>query len=142
STPITRSTPSTSASTITTQVRFVIAVGARPNCSARSTTGTTLPRRLITPRTAAGALGTRVIVSYSRISFTLRMPKANSSPASWKERYCIVMDVSFLEAGEPTVVMRQRRQRRGGGALVSVAFRLRRLDRSLRRDVGHAGDAE
>jgi len=30
--------PSTSASTITMQVRFVIAVGARPNCSARSTT--------------------------------------------------------------------------------------------------------
>src|SRR5882762_10593363 len=38
STPITRSMPSTWASTITMQVRFVIAVGARLNCSARSTT--------------------------------------------------------------------------------------------------------
>ena len=68
--PITVRSPSRSTSTMTTQVRLVTRVAARPNFTARSTTGTTLPRRLMTPRMHGGASGTRVTVSYSMISRT------------------------------------------------------------------------
>src|SRR5215510_11751368 len=122
--PITSSCPSTRTSTMITHDRFVTVVGGRLNSIARSTTGTTAPRRLITPRTAGGAFGTRVIVSYSRISFTRRIPNANSSPASWNERYW-VMVVSLLEPREAAVVVRQR----DGVRLVTVAVGLRRLGR-------------
>ena len=48
--PITTGSPSSETSTITTQVRFVTALAGKPKRTARSTTGTTRPRRLITPR--------------------------------------------------------------------------------------------
>jgi hypothetical protein len=43
------------------QVFTVRPVALIPNFSRRSTTGTTLPRRLITPRMNSGIRGTRVI---------------------------------------------------------------------------------
>ena len=63
-------------SMITTQVRREIAVSLRPKRTARSITGTTAPRRFITPRMKAGISGTWVSVVYSRISLMARMPMA------------------------------------------------------------------
>src|SRR5215467_1948320 len=73
------------------QESFVIALGGRPNLTARSTTGTTLPRRLVTPRIQDGVFGTAVTVVYSMISFTLSRSKAYSSPAVKKVRYCFAL---------------------------------------------------
>ena len=73
-------------STMRMQVRVVTGVAASPSLTARSTTGTTLPRRLMTPRIEAGTEGTRVMISYWRISFTWRMPTAKSDPATEKDR--------------------------------------------------------
>src|SRR6201999_988069 len=76
------------ASTMTTQVRLVTALDGRPKRASRSTTGTTAPRRLITPRTHGGIIGTSVTPWYSMISLMPRMPMANCSCASMKVRYC------------------------------------------------------
>ena len=64
------------ASTMRMQVRRETGVSGRPNLRERSTTGTTEPRRLMTPRTERGTEGTRVTGSYWRISLTCRMPTA------------------------------------------------------------------
>ena len=60
-----------------------------PSFTARSTTGTTLPRRLNTPRTHAGMPGTRVTVSCSMISFTLQDAERVLLPGEEKLRYCV-----------------------------------------------------
>jgi hypothetical protein len=70
------------------QVRLVIGEAGRPILAAKSTTGTTLPRRFITPRMQAVVPGTRVTLSYSMISFTRRIPTPYSSPQMRKVRYC------------------------------------------------------
>src|SRR5579863_971922 len=70
------------------QVSFPGTPGACRNLAARSITGKTLPRRLITPRIHSGVLGTRVTVSYSMISFTLRRLIAYSTPPIMNVRYC------------------------------------------------------
>ena len=49
---------SDSTSRMTTQVRREISVRPRPNRALRSITGTTAPRRLITPRMKSGIIGT------------------------------------------------------------------------------------
>src|SRR5271154_330773 len=84
---MTRRPLSDSTSTITMHVRLVTGLSGRPNLRARSTTATTLPRRLITPRTKAGVDGTRVTVSCSMISRTRSTAMAYSPPASEKVRY-------------------------------------------------------
>ena len=70
------------------QVRLVTALSGRRNLQARSTTGTTLPRRLITPRMKAGVEGTRVTTPCSMISRTRSTAIAYSPPASENVRYC------------------------------------------------------
>ena len=49
--------PSSAISTTTTQLRRVTTLSRRPSLTARSTTGTTLPRRLMTPRMLGGTYG-------------------------------------------------------------------------------------
>ena len=87
STPITVRSPSRSTSTTTMQVRLVTTLSGSPNFVVRSTTGTTRPRRLMTPRMLRGVVGTFVTVSYSRISRTRRIPIAYSSSPTKKPRY-------------------------------------------------------
>src|SRR5689334_13521947 len=78
------------------QVVLATGVSSRPNFMARSTTGTTAPRKLMTPLTHLGVFGTVVTVSYSMISFTLRMPMAYSSLARRKVRYCFCSTASLV----------------------------------------------
>ncbi len=87
---MTTRSPSSSVSTTTMQVRRVTELAGNPNLTARSMTGTTLPRRFMTPRTHGGVAGTRVTASNSMISLTLRIPIANSFPARKKPRYWVV----------------------------------------------------
>lgn len=68
------------------QLRLVMALGLRPKRADRSITGTTAPRRLITPRTHAGIIGTVARLPYSMISLMCRMPTANCSSPSMKVR--------------------------------------------------------
>src|SRR4051812_28769637 len=85
--PMTADSPPHSTSVITMQVSFPISLGAWRNFTDRSTTGTTLPRRLMTPRTHSGIFGTFVITSHSMISFTFRRLTAYSSPPIRNVRY-------------------------------------------------------
>src|SRR5687768_12002412 len=122
-TPTTASPSPASISSITMQLRGVMALSGKPNRSARSTTGTTRPRRLITPRTAGGIAGTRVRLSYSMISFTRRMSTAYSSPTSTKLRNCVrstlaVLVIGVLEAREVRVIRAD-----GGGFVLAVGLR-------------------
>src|SRR5262245_6862290 len=87
-TPRTTDSPSSMTSVITMQVEREISEGGSPNFTARSSTGTTLPRRLMTPRTQPGVRGTRVTAPYWRISRTRRMPSAYSSVPIPNVRYC------------------------------------------------------
>src|SRR5690348_10442534 len=87
--PITVCWPSRSTSTTTTQLRLVGTDPAPPNFTARSTTGTTLPRRLMTPRMNGGALGIVVTTPYSMISFARRMRTPYSSSPTTNVRYCV-----------------------------------------------------
>src|SRR5579859_6038132 len=64
------------------------------NFTARSTTGTMLPRRLITPRTQSGILGTWVTTSYSIISFTFSKDTAKVSEPITNVRYWLRLDVA------------------------------------------------
>ncbi|KJU81889.1 membrane protein [Candidatus Magnetobacterium bavaricum] len=61
-----------------------------PNFNRMSITGTTLPRRLITPRINTGVLGILVTLLNSSTSLTLVMSRANTSSANLKVKYCIV----------------------------------------------------
>jgi len=98
--PITFNSPSSSTSAITTQVVFVMAVSPRPNFTARSTTGTTLPRRFITPRIQAGVVGTGVNVSNSKISRRRRMFTAYSAPPRKNVRHCVGPSETLVSTGE------------------------------------------
>jgi hypothetical protein len=88
--PITWRSPSSSSSTITMQVRLPGTDCGRPKRAARSITGTTAPRRLITPRIESGIIGTSVMPLNSMISFTAMIPMPNDSPPSMKVRYCLI----------------------------------------------------
>ena len=72
---------------MTTQVSTVFSVMLSPNLSRMSTTGTTLPRKLITPRMKSGVRGTLVMDVNSRTSRTFAMSTANNSWSSLKVRY-------------------------------------------------------
>src|ERR1700676_5452398 len=74
-----------------TQENLEMRLAGNPNFTARSTTGTTRPRRFVTPRIQIGVLGTVVTASYSMISLTFPIPIAYSSPAVRKVRYCTVL---------------------------------------------------
>src|SRR6202040_4201226 len=76
-----------SASTTTRQVHFVTGLGTKPNLAPRSTIGTTLPRRLMTPRMVGGAFGTDVHGWYSMTSRTRRIVIAHDSPPRVKIKY-------------------------------------------------------
>ena len=73
-------------STMRIDVRRPTCVGARPNLAEMSTTGTTRPRRLITPRMNDGIIGTVVRLRNSMISVTSRIGSAKVSPRSTKLR--------------------------------------------------------
>ena len=85
--PSSTRSPSRIASKITMQVFLPTSAHARPKRACRSITGTTAPRRLITPRTKPGISGTVVSVPYWMISRTVRMSIANTSSPSVKVRY-------------------------------------------------------
>src|SRR5208282_1037393 len=78
------------------QENLEMPLAGRPNLTARSTTGTTRPRRLVTPRIQTGVLGTVVTASYSTISLTFTMLMAYSSPAVMKVRYCTAFRGSWF----------------------------------------------
>src|SRR5579862_6749541 len=78
------------------QENLEILLEGNPNFTARSTTGTTLPRKFVTPRIQIGVFGTVVTASYSMISLTLTMLIAYSSPAVRKVRYCTVLRGSWF----------------------------------------------
>src|SRR5262245_13689167 len=80
---------------MTMQVRRLTGTGGSPNFTARSITGTTLPRRLMTPRMYGGVVGTFVTMPYSMISFTLSTPTAYCSSARKNVRYCRWLAASF-----------------------------------------------
>src|SRR5579872_298837 len=83
------------------QENLEMLLAGNPNFTARSTTGTTWPRRLVTPRIQMGVLGTVVTASYSTISLTLAMLMAYSSLAVKKVRYCTLLTwgwCSFFDA--------------------------------------------
>ncbi len=73
---------------ITMHVRRLTGTVGSPSFTARSTTGTTLPRRLMTPRMYGGVVGTRVTMPYSMISLTLSTPTAYCSSKRKNVRYC------------------------------------------------------
>src|SRR5215467_7717958 len=85
-------------STMMMQVVLLTGRCAKPNLTARSTTGTTFPRRLMTPRIHEGVFGTEVTVSYPIISFTRKMLIAYSSSARRKVRYCCCSATSLIAA--------------------------------------------
>ena len=70
------------------QVLLVTAVAGLPKRADKSITGTTAPRRLITPRMQAGIIGTSVRLAYQMISLMHKMLMENISPPSRKVRYC------------------------------------------------------
>src|SRR5579862_395548 len=70
------------------QENLEMRLSVNPNFTARSTTGTTAPRKLVTPRIQLGVLGTVVTASYLTISFTFPILTAYSSPAVRNVRYC------------------------------------------------------
>jgi hypothetical protein len=70
---------------MTMQLRLPMVLCARPK-RAKSITGTTAPRRLITPRTQSGIMGTVARLPYSMISLMCRMPTAYCSSPSIKVR--------------------------------------------------------
>src|SRR5471030_2003016 len=73
-------------STMTMQERLPMVLTPRPKRADRSSTGTTAPRRLMTPRTQSGIIGTVARLPYSMISLMCRMPTANCSWPSIKVR--------------------------------------------------------
>jgi len=82
-----RGRPSTVHCTTMMTVWSVASHAGMANFRRRSTTGMTLPRRLMTPRTKSRVRGTRVISMSPMISRTLRISRPYSSRASWKVMY-------------------------------------------------------
>ena len=67
----------------------------------RSITGTTAPRKLITPRMKLGIMGISVRLPYSMISFTFKMPTANISLPTLNVRYWWVSPLCIDLAAPP-----------------------------------------
>ena len=88
SAPSTVRSPSISTSMMITQVSMVFSMGDSPSLTRRSTTGTTCPRRLMTPRMKSGVRGTLVTLVNARTSRMRWMSIANSSRYSMKVKYC------------------------------------------------------
>ena len=95
SAPITIDSLSSSTSTTTMQVLRVFSVFDIPKHSRRSTTGTTLPRRLMTPAMNSGVLGIAVMGVRSSTSLTFATSVAKTSLPSLKVRYCRVSVISL-----------------------------------------------
>src|SRR5262245_7044831 len=98
-------------------------VSANPNLIGRSTTGMTLPRRFITPRTTGGIDGREVIRSLSTISRTYSICSAYSSPMRLKVTNCRIAgdgDIGDSEGLELGVPGRCRGGLRGRGDPVAV----------------------
>src|SRR5512145_1392220 len=85
--PSTHSSSPEVTSRITVQVRRVTSVRARPKRMDRSMTGTTAPRRLMTPRMKEGMRGTSVRAVCWITSLMERMSMAKVSPPREKARY-------------------------------------------------------
>ena len=77
------------------QVLRVLSVFVISKQSLRSTTGTTPPRRLMTPAMNSGVRGIWVMVVRSRTSLTLATSVAKISLPSLKVRYCRVSVISL-----------------------------------------------
>src|SRR5690348_13754952 len=132
--PITVCWPSRSTSTTTTQLRLVGTDPAPPNFTARSTTGTTLPRRLMTPRMNGGALGIVVTTPYSMISFARRMRTPYSSSPTTNVRYCVWRGSVFvvvIALGSSRLEPREVRLGRGSGRSRNPGLVPVRLHRSV-----------
>ncbi|MBA7588535.1 hypothetical protein ES708_30594 [subsurface metagenome] len=93
-TPRTVFSPSRVNSTTIIQVSTVCSVADIPNFSLRSTTGTTLPLRLITPRMKSGVCGTLVMLLNSKTSWARETSTVYSSLSRLKVRYCLVVVIS------------------------------------------------
>ena len=78
------------ASIMTILVCTVFSVFDMPNFIFKSTMGTTLPRRLITPRINSGVPGTFVMAVKSSTSRTFEIFTAKTSLSSVKVRYCAI----------------------------------------------------
>src|SRR5579871_4617701 len=79
--------PSSRTSTTIMQVFTVFCVPDIPNARRKSTTGTTLPRRLMTPRMNSGVRGIFVMAVKSKTSRTVATSNAKVSLSSLKVRY-------------------------------------------------------
>ena len=80
---------------MTMQVLLVTGVGGLPKRADKSITGTTAPRKLMTPRMHAGIIGTSVRLAYQMISLIAKMLRENISPPSMKVRYCLLSFTAF-----------------------------------------------
>src|ERR1035441_3504186 len=113
--PLMVDSPSIIISTTTMQVLTVFSVFDISKHSRRSTTGTTLPRRLMTPLMKSGVRGIFVMVVKSSTSRTLETSMANTSSANLNVRYCrvsvisVTLIVSFLS--HPEVAARAQKAR-------------------------------
>src|ERR1022692_1381881 len=124
--PITVDSPSSNISTTTMQVLTVFTVFDISKHNRRSTTGTTLPRRLMTPLMKSGVRGILVIVVKSSTSRTLETSMANTSSASLNVRYCrvsvisVTLMISFLS--HPEIAARARAGARAAAPLEAFEF--------------------
>ena len=73
---------------ITMHVRRLTGTVGSPNFTARSTTGTTLPRRLMTPRMYGGVVGTLVTIAVLDDLLDAQHATAYCSSARKNVRYC------------------------------------------------------
>ena len=93
--------PTHSASTTTMHVVRVGAALGRASLIARSTTGSTRPRTLVTPRMHAGVEGISVVDLYSMISRTFRTGTPKRSPPSAKVMYWAFMLAAHQNLTKP-----------------------------------------
>src|SRR5690242_2653761 len=131
--PITTRSPTSIVSMMTMQVRRLTGTAGSPNFTARSITGTTLPRRLMTPRMYGGVVGTFVTMPYSMISFTLSTPTAYCSSARKNVRYCRWLAASFsiVLISEPLELRIHRRWIDGTAIGLTRALREQLLQRHI-----------
>src|SRR5688500_2304286 len=115
--PITARSPTSVVSMMTMQVRRLTGTAGSPNFTARSITGTTLPRRLMTPRMYGGVVGTLVTMPYSMISLTLSTPTAYCSSARKNVRYWRWLAASFSIVTSEPLELRIHRRRIDGATI-------------------------
>src|SRR3990167_3538135 len=127
-----------SASTTTTQLRRPMVMGGWPRRAARSTTGTTAPRRFITPRTKSGVRGRAVRRPTSRISRTSSIDTAMASSPTAMRSSEQFRSVGAMPAAPALVIIglefmgRSRQGNRSRGAADRPATASRREGRHLR----------